>query len=378
MSGSNTVNIALVGCGRIAGHHARSIVATGGVSLAAVCDLTLDKAKAYGDEFAVPFYTDYRRMLAEHPEVTVVAVITPSGMHYEHGLEMMERFGKHIILEKPTMMRPEQLIRAWDTADRLGLSIFPVFQNRHNKAVTRVRRALADGELGEIRIMSVRVRWCRPQRYYDLAPWRGTFSHDGGALTNQGIHHVDLLRYLGGEVDQVSATMRTLGAEIEVEDTVVATLRYAGGNSRKEGEVGVLEVTTAARPDDFEASISIVGEKGLAQIGGIAVNELQIFTPDPGACAVHSEDFKGIEGHGAVYGYGHATMYRDIADAFHAATPYPVSRADCLATLKLLHAFYRSDEAGGGWVAVDSPEQSSRLGRANEAVSDLYRTPAHE
>ena len=368
---SNTVKIALVGCGRIAGHHARSIVATEGVQLAAVCDLVEDKAKAYGDEFAVPFYTDYRRMLAEHPDVAVVAVITPSGMHFEHGMEMMERFGKHIILEKPTMMRPEQLVRAWETADRLKLSIFPVFQNRHNKAVRRVRQALATGELGEIRIMSVRVRWCRPQRYYDLAPWRGTFSHDGGALTNQGIHHVDLLRHLGGEVDQVSATMRTLGADIEVEDTVVATLRYAGK------AVGVLEVTTAARPDDFEASISIVGEKGLAQIGGIAVNELQVFTPDPGACAVNSEDFKGIEGHGAVYGYGHATMYQDIANTFHNGTPYPVSREDCLGTLKLLHAFYRSDEAAGGWVAVDSPEQSSRLGRVNEALSDLYRTPAH-
>lgn len=366
---SNTVKVALVGCGRIAGHHARSIVATDGVELACVCDLDEAKAKAYGDEFSVPFYTNYRTMLAEHPDVAVVAVITPSGMHFEHGMEMMERFGKHIILEKPTMMRPEQLTTAWQTADRLDLSIFPVFQNRHNKAVRRVKQALETGELGEIRIMSVRVRWCRPQRYYDLAPWRGTFSHDGGALTNQGIHHVDLLRHLGGEVDKVSATMRTLGAAIEVEDTVVATLSYPTQ------AVGVLEVTTAARPDDFEASISIVGEKGLAQIGGIAVNELQVFTPDPAACAVHSEDFKGVQGHGAVYGYGHAQMYRDIAAVFHQGKPYPVSRDDCMGTIRLLHAFYRSDEAQGGWVAVDSPEQSTRLGRPNEAISNLYRIP---
>jgi predicted dehydrogenase len=365
----NSIKIALVGCGRIAGHHARSIVATDGVALAAVCDLDPAKADAYAQEFGVPAYMDYRKMLGDHPDIQVVAVITPSGMHFEHGIEMMERFGKHIILEKPTVMRPDQLKAAWATADRLGLHIFPVFQNRHNKAVRRVRQALADGELGAIRIMSVRVRWCRPQRYYDLAEWRGTFSHDGGALTNQGIHHVDLLRHLGGEVDRVSATMRTLGAEIEVEDTVVATLSYAGS------AVGVLEVTTAARPDDFEASISIVGEKGLAQIGGVAVNELQIFTPDPAACAANSEDFKGISGHGAVYGYGHATMYQDIAAHFHQGRAYPVSRADCLGTLKLLNAFYRSDEAGGAWTKVDTDEQSVRLGRPNEAISNLYRTP---
>jgi predicted dehydrogenase len=180
---------------------------------------------------------------------------------------------------------------------------------------------------------------------------------------------VDLLRHLAGEVSQLNATLRTLGADIEVEDTAVATLTFASG------ALGSLEATTAARPDDFEASLSIVGSKGLAQIGGIAVNELQIFTPDPGACAVNSEDFVGIKGHGAVYGYGHTEMYQDIADFFHHETPYPVGRDDCLGTLKLLHAFYRSDEAGG-WVEVDTGEQSSRLGRANEEISDLYRTPA--
>ncbi|CAA7621799.1 Gfo/Idh/MocA family protein [Magnetospirillum sp. UT-4] len=366
---SNTIKVALIGCGRIAGHHARNVVAAEGVSLAAVCDLVADKAEAYSKDFGCPAYTDYRRMLTEHPDIGVVAVITPSGMHFEHAAEMIERWGKHVILEKPTVMRPEQLTALWQLADAKGVSVFPVFQNRHNKAVRRVRQALEAGELGAIRIVGVRVRWCRPQRYYDLAPWRGTFSHDGGCLTNQGIHHVDLLRYLGGEVETVSATMRTLGADIEVEDTVVATLTYASG------AVGVLEVTTAARPDDFEASISFVGEKGLAQIGGIAVNELQVFTPDASACAANCEDFKGIQGQGAVYGYGHAAMYDDIAASLRHGTPYPVSRDDCMATLKLLHAFYRSDEAGGAAVRVDAPEQSVRLGRPDPVLSDLYRTP---
>jgi predicted dehydrogenase len=214
----------------------------------------------------------------------------------------------------------------------------------------------------------VRVRWCRPQRYYDMAPWRGTFSHDGGALTNQSIHHVDLIRYLGGTVSRVNAQMRTLGADIEVEDTVAAILEF------EHGGVGIVEATTAARPDDFEASISIVGSEGLAQISGIAVNELQVFTPDPDACAKNSEDFQGIKGHGAVYGYGHTQMYEDIAAFFRDGTPYPVNREDCLGTLELLHAFYRSDETGS-WADVADGGSSERLGRANEEISGLYRTP---
>lgn len=359
----NAVTVALVGCGRIAGHHGRAVAGTDGVALAAVCDLVTDKAKSYAAEFGVPWYASYRDMLARHPEIDTVAVITPSGMHAEHGLEMIERYGKHLILEKPTVMRPSQLDRLAAAARRQGVAIFPVFQNRYNRAVERVRQAIAAGELGEIRIVSVRTRWCRPQRYYDMAPWRGTFSHDGGALTNQGIHHVDLLRHLGGEVARVNATMRTLGAAIEVEDTVVATFTYTNG------AVGSLEVTTAARPDDFEASLSIVGSKGLAQIGGIAVNELQVFTTDPAACAAHSEDFSQC-----VYGFGHGAMYRDIAAARRSLRPYPVSLADARATIQLLNAFYRSDEAGR-WVEVESVEESPRLGRANEAVSALYRTP---
>ncbi|MCG2775794.1 MAG: Gfo/Idh/MocA family oxidoreductase [Desulfobacterales bacterium] len=360
---SKSYKVAVIGCGRIAGHHCRSIASVEGMEMAAVCDLIEEKCKAYSMEFDVPYFVNYHEMMKTLPEIDIVAVITPSGMHFEHGMEIMEKYAKHIIMEKPTFMRPSQLVKAYNTAEDLGINIFPVFQNRYNKAVQRVKKAIRDGEIGDIRIMGVRVRWCRPQRYYDLAPWRGTFSHDGGVLTNQGIHHVDLLRYLGGEVKRVNATMRTLGADIEVEDTVVATFAYDGD------AVGTLEVTTAARPDDFEASLSIVGSSGLAQIGGIAVNQLQIFTPDPALCERCSEDFSG-----SVYGFGHEAMYRDILAFFRKGILYPVSREDCLGTIRLLHAFYRSDEAGG-WVPVASDQESTRLGRPDDALANLYRTP---
>lgn len=363
------LKIALVGCGRISGHHAQSIRQVDGIELVAVCDLVDDRAAEYASAHDVPAFKSYHDMCAQVPDIDIVSINTPSGMHHEHALDMIERYGKNVVVEKPTFMRPSQLDEALKAADAAGVRVFPVFQNRYNKAVDRVRTALRDGELGEIRAVSVRLRWCRPQRYYDMAPWRGTFSHDGGALTNQTIHHVDLLRHLGGDVRRVNATMRTLGADIEVEDTTVATIEYASG------AVGTLESTTAARPDDFEASISLVCSEGLAQIGGIAVNELQIFTPDPSSCAANSEDFVGIEGHGAVYGYGHRAMYADIVGAFNKVGDYPVTAADCRETLKLLHAFYRSDEAGG-WVDVDTDSESTRLGRPDDAISAIYRTPA--
>lgn len=358
-------NVAIIGCGRVAYHHAESIRQVEGMNLIAVCDLDLDKAEKFAKEYSVDFYVNYFQMLKECLDIDIVVIATPSGMHFEHAMDIIRR-NKHVIVEKPTFMTPEQLQSAYELANNVGVNIYPVFQNRHNKAVARVKKAIDNNELGKINIVSVRLRWCRPQRYYDLAEWRGTWSHDGGASTNQGIHHIDLLRYLGGEVLRSLAIMKTYEVDIEAEDAMVAVVEY------KSGAIGNLEITTAARPDDFEASISIVGSKGLAQIGGIAVNELQILTPKPEDCKKFSEDFLGLKDHGAVYGYGHTKIYQSIYDALSQGTDYEVSREDTLRTLKLLNSFYSSDEKKE-WVVVDNAS-SNRLGKENDAISNLYRT----
>jgi len=358
----NMVNVAVIGCGRISGHHCRAIMATAGVELVAVCDLIIEKANAYRDEFGTKAYDNYHNMLLENPQIDTVAIITPSGMHYEHSLEIISRYRKNIIVEKPTFMKPSQVKDVYAKAEAAGVKVFAVFQNRHNLAVQRVMRGIEQGELGQLRSAAVRVRWCRPQRYYDLAPWRGTFSMDGGCLTNQGIHHIDLLRQLGGEVSRVCSIHKTLGAEIEVEDTAAAIFEFDNG------AIGTLEVTTAARPIDFEASLSLVCENGLAQIGGIAVNELQIYTPDPSACAANSEDFSGN-----VYGNGHVKIYGEIVSSFNDQDPFPVTCEDAFATIQLLNSFYLADEARD-WVNVSSSSDSVRLGQVNNELADIYRT----
>jgi UDP-N-acetyl-2-amino-2-deoxyglucuronate dehydrogenase len=356
--------MAIIGCGRVSGHHCRSIRQTEGAELSAVCDLELPKAKAYQEQFGVPAFANYRQMLTEIPAINTVAIVTPSGMHYEHALDIINGYRKNVIIEKPTFMRPSQLIEVYRAAARAGVRVFPVFQNRHNKAVRRVKQGILSGELGKVRVVSVRVRWCRPQRYYELAEWRGTYAMDGGCLTNQGIHHVDLMRFFGGEVVEVCAKMRTLGADIEVEDSMVGSALFDNG------ALGSVEVTTAARPVDYEASLSVVCENGLAQIGGIAVNELQIYTPEPAACAPNSEDFAGN-----VYGHGHEQLYRDIVACYSNGAEFSVPREDALSSIQLLNAFYVADERAG-WVRVAQAGDSTRLGRPDEDLANLYRTRA--
>jgi UDP-N-acetyl-2-amino-2-deoxyglucuronate dehydrogenase len=356
------VHVAIVGCGRIAEHHCRAVQKNPNLELAAVCDIDLNKATKVGTEFGVPFFESYRRMLDTISTINVVAIITPSGMHFEHSKEVITKYKKSIVIEKPTVLKPSELIDLQVSAKQQGIQIFPVFQNRFNKAVQRVKQGLEKGELGDLRLISIRVRWCRPQRYYDLSAWRGTYAMDGGCMTNQGIHHIDLLRYLGGEVAEVNVKTQTMGANIEVEDVAVGSLKF------KNNALGTIEITTAARPIDFEASISIVGSNGLAQIGGIAVNELQIFTPNELECKNYTEDFSDC-----VYGNGHEVLYEDIFKVLSNPTKeFIISNQDNLGTIKLLNALYVSDEINN-WVKADSDTESIRLGKYDQDLFELYR-----
>ncbi|WP_215309117.1 Gfo/Idh/MocA family protein [Polynucleobacter sp. Adler-ghost] len=366
MPANNLLKVGIIGCGRIAGHHCDSIVKTENAELIAVCDIEIEKAISYSKKYEVKHYCSYHEMLKMHPEINTVAIITPSGMHLEHAVDVIRRYKKNIIIEKPTLMKPSQFEAVRKLALESNIKIYPVFQNRHNKAVQRTKLALQSSELGRIHCVSVRVRWCRTDKYYQLSPWRGTFSMDGGCLANQGIHHIDLLQYLGGKVRCVSSLHKTIGSNIEVEDVAVAVLEF------EEGHLGILEVTTAARPHDYEASISLVCEKGLAQIGGIAVNELQVFTPEPSACIEFSEDFSGN-----IYGNGHSKVYEEIVKSLNESQPFSVSIEEAESTIQLLNSFYISDETRS-WVDVSNAGDSTRLGSENELLSSMYKINDYE
>ena len=361
MSGK-IINVAIIGCGRIAGHHCSSITKTNGLKLVAVCDLVISKAKEYSKKYDIPYFTNYHKMFTSLNDIDLVVVCTPSGMHHEHSKEIINNYCKNIVIEKPTFMNPKQLIEINELSLKNNIKYFPVFQNRYNKAVKYVRKAISRNMLGTINLINIQVRWHRPKRYYDLAKWRGTFSHDGGALTNQGIHHIDLLRYFGGEIEKVNCTMKTYNLDIEVENAVISTFIF------KNGAMGSLEITTAAYPDDYEASITIVGSKGLAKIGGLAVNELQIFSPNNNICKDMSEDFSNCP-----YGFGHELLYDDIKYTLTNKKSKTINYEDCLKTLNLLNSFYYSDEIKN-WVTLNTIINSSKLGRPDETISNLYRS----
>ena len=354
------INVAIIGAGRIAEHHLKSIKKNKGFKLVAICDLNKLKALNFSEKYLVPYYLDYNQMLLSRKDIDIVAIMTPSGCHYEHCKDILLKYKKNLIVEKPTFLRPSQVKEIYKIAKKINVKIFPVFQNRFNKAIKKIKKEIKEKKIGKINIVNICVRWCRPQRYYGLAPWRGKFSHDGGALTNQGIHHIDLIRYLVGEVKEVTTKMSTLGVKIEVEDTAQALFKFHNN------AVGSLEITTSARPIDFEASISILGSKGALKIGGLAVNEILLYTPEPKICKKFSENIPDA------YGFGHYELYDQIYSSIFYKKEFIISEKDCFKTILLLNSFYVSNEKNKS-KTINNKIESKKLGRKNEKISKLYR-----
>ena len=358
------VAFALIGCGRIAKNHAQPLTEIAGATLVAVCDQIPERASAYADRYGVPAYENYHDMLLKE-QIDVVGILTPSGMHPTHAMDIMQRYGVHVVVEKPMALALSDVSAMESVAAKAGVKIFPVYQNRYNKAVQRVRRALETGALGKPVLGTVRVRWSRGPAYYARDPWRGTWAMDGGALTNQGIHYIDLLQYLLGDVRSVVASIATRLVNIEVEDTAVATVKFTSG------ALGVIEVTTAARPRDFEASISVLAENGTAVLGGIASNRLEVYTLDPAAQETSSEEFPDA------YGFGHWPFFEDVVADLQGVRPHPISIDEGTRAIRLLNALYRSAEDSRE-VHLDEGAASRVLGRPDPTLRALYTTAAPE
>ena len=347
----------LVGCGRIAIRHSDLLGDNqiDGAQLVAVADNKFERAKVIGEAKNVPAYSDMHEMMAtENPDVVVV--LTESGLHAHHVIELAP-YGADIVVEKPMALTLDDADKMIETCDRHGIRLFVVKQNRFNLPVVELRKALEAGRFGKLVLGTVRVRWCRSQAYYDQDKWRGTWALDGGVLTNQASHHIDLLEWMMGDVESVFAKSTTALVDIEAEDTAIVTLKF------KNGALGIIEATTAVRPKDLEGSISILGETGAVEISGFAVNEMKHWNFSevlPGDEAVF-EKFSVNPPN--VYGFGHKAYYEHVVDCITGKKQALVDGLQGRKSLELINAIYESIETGKEVFLRFNP-QNSRLGKS--------------
>jgi UDP-N-acetyl-2-amino-2-deoxyglucuronate dehydrogenase len=349
------IGFALLGCGRIATRHA-DVLTSGsinGAKLVSVCDIDSRRAQAFGAKYGVPFETDIDAML-RRPDVNAVAILTPSGLHARHALAIAGA-GRHVVVEKPMALRLEDADAMIAACDLAGVKLFVVKQNRFNIPVLKAREALEAGRFGKLVMGTVRVRWCRNQTYYDQDAWRGTWALDGGVLSNQASHHIDLLEWFMGPVEHVQAMATTALVDIEAEDTAIAMLRF------RSGALGVIEATNAARPKDLEGSLSILGSNGACVIGGFAVNKMQTWQF---ADILPSDDQvmdKFSSNPPNVYGFGHQAYYEHVVDCLLNDRAALVDGFEGRKSLELISALYESIETGKG-VDLHFRPQRCRLG----------------
>jgi predicted dehydrogenase len=349
------IRFGLLGCGRIAKRHSDLLGGNNirGAKLVAVCDSVRTRADPVAAKFSVPAVYDIDDFLARK-DIDVVSVLTPSGLHPQHVIACA-RAGKHVVVEKPMALRlsdADDMIRACDQA---GVKLFIVKQNRFNVPVVKAREALDAGRFGKLILGTVRVRWCRDQAYYDQDSWRGTWAYDGGVLSNQASHHVDMLEWFFGDVISVHARAVTALAKIETEDTAVATLKF------KNGALGIIEATTAARPTDLEGSLSVLGEKGMVEIAGFAVNQIRHwrFVDETPADKEVIEKFSVNPPN--VYGFGHQAYYEHVVDCLTNQRAALVDGLEGRKSLELITALYESIETGRE-VSLHFAPKLSRLG----------------
>lgn len=335
---------ALIGCGRIATNHIKAAI-NNKLDLVAVCDIIpehmeilLSKHGLEGEP-NVKRFTEYKEMIA-HVQPDLVSIATESGIHAEIALHCIE-CRVNVIIEKPMAMSMKDANEIVRLSEEKNVKVSACHQNRFNIAVQEMRKALEAGRFGHLSHGSIHVRWNRNKKYYSQAPWRGTWKQDGGALMNQCIHGIDLLRWMfGGEIDEVyGQTRQQFHHYLEAEDVGMAVVKF------KNGTIATIEGTTNVYPKNLEETLYVFGEKGTVKIGGTSTNNIDVWD-----FADESEvDFrnKGLEeATSNVYGNGHTSLFADMIEAIKKdRKPYVDAYAGRDA-LELVLAIYKSQKNG--------------------------------
>lgn len=330
---------ALIGCGRISPNHIAAAKANK-LDFAAVCDIVPERMEEKASKFelsaTVRKYGDYRFMLSEiQPEL--VAICTESGKHAAIALDCIAA-GCNVIIEKPIALSIKDANRIIQAAKEKGVKVCACHQNRFNKSIQKIREAVEYDRFGRMFYGTAHIRWNRGPEYYNQAKWRGTWEQDGGALMNQCIHNIDLLRWmLGNEVEEVFAYTDNLNHDfIQAEDLGIALVRF------KNGSYGVIEGTTDIYPRNLEETLYLFGEKGTVKAGGHSVNLIEEWHFADGKDDPEQVKHEYHEAPPNVYGFGHTPLYADVIDAIqNDREPYVPAEAGRRA-LELVLAIYKS------------------------------------
>ena len=329
---------ALIGCGRISPNHIEA-AKNNKLEFTAMCDILPEAMKEKSEKFGlekVHKYTDYRKLL-EMEKPQLVAIATESGKHAAIALECIAA-GCNVIIEKPIALSIADADAIEKKKKKAGVVVCANHQNRFNKSIQYIRKALEEGRFGRLSHGAAHVRWNRGKAYYEQAPWRGTWAQDGGCLMNQCIDNIDLLRWImGDDVDEVMAyTDQLEHPYLEAEDLGMALVKFSNGS------YGIIEGTTNVYPKNLEETLYLFGQNGTAKAAGVSDNIIEVWNFADGMDDPEIVKDTYSENPPNVYGFGHTPLYADVIDAIrNGRKPYVDGEAGKRA-LELVLAIYKS------------------------------------
>lgn len=337
------IRYGLIGCGRISPNHIAAALENG-LEIISICDVLPEQMSKIKAQFnlseEVKFYTDYLEMI-ENEQLELIGICTESGKHGKIALDCIEK-GIHLIIEKPIALSLEEADSIIERSREKGIKVSACHQNRFNKSIQKIREAVENDRFGKLMHAAAHIRWNRGENYYTQAPWRGTWEQDGGALMNQCIHNIDLLRWMMGDeiTEVVGMTDNLIHGFIEAEDLGLALVKF------KNGSYGIIEGTTNIYPQNLEETLYIFGEKGTVKAGGKSVNLIEEWQFGDGLDDAEQVKATYHENPPNVYGFGHKPLYKDVIEAIgEDRTPY-VTAEDGRRALELVLAIYKSAAEG--------------------------------
>ena len=337
-----SIKTAIVGCGRIFKRHCEALRYNDNFEIIAVCDILPERLRIASETLGIPGYYNIDELIKKIEKIDLIVICTQPSEHAKIAIRAIKN-NINVLIEKPITLSIDDCYLIYNSLkeNKFKSKIYEVKQNRYNAPIEELKKIMFGGFLGKIVLISARLRWCRFDDYFNQDPinWRGTWKHDGGVFASQACHHIDMLRYIGGKILDVTAKAKKTLLNIETEDTGIAICEYA------DGFLGTIEATNAARPDNLEASISVLGENGTVIIGGTHLNKIDYWKVKDITSPMLSDDNTNI------YGIGHKRVYEEVYKDMSGEKSNVVDLSDAMENVRLVNAIYESIYTGTDEIA---------------------------
>ena len=330
------VRFGVIGSGHIGKRHAEMIQRHPGAELSAMCDRR--SKEDCGVEYEVPFYTSAEEMLEAHPDLDVVCVCTPNGLHAKHSLLALTN-KMHVVVEKPMTLTKADCEQIIYHALNVSRQVFCVMQNRYSPPSLWIKDMIESGKMGEIYMVQINCFWNRDDRYYSKLHWKGTMDLDGGTLFTQFSHFIDIMYWLFGDIDQITSRFKDYkhAQSTSFEDSGFVSFEFVNGG------IGSLNFSTAVNEKNFESSMTIVAEKGTVKIGGQYMNEVEYceiegYTMPELPASNPANDYGHYKGSAA----NHVYIIENVVDTLNGNSNISTNALEGLKVVDIIERIYQS------------------------------------